>query len=330
MPKKSISPEASVILVASEGRRSILKVIERLQVQSVANKLEILIACHGIYAEELRSLSTSSFHGVRVIEADLSTSARARAAAIKEATADIVVFAEDHALPIGIQWAEDFIQSHQYPHAAVGPVIRNANPATVTSWANLVIEYGPWLHRREPGPAVTIAGHNSSYKREILIQYNDRLACMLESEWVLHLDLIGKGHTLWIDPKIQVEHINFSLVNRAVQLRFFGGWMFAASRAKTWTIAKRLFYAISFPAIATTRFLRLCRHFLNSPEASPHAWRCLPASFFYLLCDASGEAIGYTFGDLGKRPRLGQLEYHRWKNIIKSESDFFYQPPIEV
>jgi hypothetical protein len=312
-------PEASVILVASEGVQSIGKIMACLQSQSVSRRLEVLIAARADAVSELERIPWSDFHSVRVLEADLSTSARARVSAIMHATGPILLFCEDHAFPIGREWAERLIKAHRSPNAAVGPVVRNANPASTSSWANLLIEYGPWLHREEAGETATLPGHNSSYKREVLIGYAETLADMLEAEWVLQKDLRRKGHTFWIDPSIEVEHLNFSLFGSTIQLQFMEGWMFAATRSADWTWPRRLAYALSFPAIAIIRFVRLCRQFFSSPQAAPDAIRSLPACFFHLCVSAVGEGVGYAFGDLGRRSALARLEYSRWRNMQENE-----------
>lgn len=312
-------PAASVILVASEGVHSIVNVMRCLEAQSAAAQMEIVIACRKVDADALRRLPSTGFRGITVVEADLSTSARARAGAIQMAAAPVLLFAEDHAFPIGSHWAERMIEAHRSHYAGVGPVVRNANPSTATSWINLLIEYGPWLHRSKAEESDTLPGHNSSYKRELLISYGERLADMLEAEWVLQMDLRRKGHGFWIDPAIEVAHLNFSRTGTTVSLRFLGGWMFAASRAEGWSFGRRMLYALAFPAIAGVRFLRLCQQFITTPAAAPHALRSLPGSFFYLLVDAAGEGVGYLFGDLGMRPALSRLEYQRWRNVRQDE-----------
>ena len=49
--------------------------------------------------------------------------------------------------------------------------MRNANPKSAISWANLLIEYGPWLDPAPAGKASHLPGHNSSYKRDVLLGY---------------------------------------------------------------------------------------------------------------------------------------------------------------
>jgi hypothetical protein len=68
---------------------------------------------------------------------------------VRAASAPIVVFCEDHAFP-DPTWAEALIVAHRRPYAAVGPVVRNANPSTVISGADCLIGYGPWLEISQP------------------------------------------------------------------------------------------------------------------------------------------------------------------------------------
>ena len=63
-----------------------------------------------------------------------------------DAHAPIVALAEDHCFPEP-GWADALIRAHQGPWAVVGPVVRNANPATIVSWCDFVIGYGPWMER---------------------------------------------------------------------------------------------------------------------------------------------------------------------------------------
>ena len=94
---------------------------------------------------------------------------------MREASAPIVVFTEDHCFPEP-EWAAALLARHAEPWAAVGPVLRNANPETTVSWADLLIAYGPWLAPGVAGPKDHLPGHNSSYKTSVLREYGDRLA----------------------------------------------------------------------------------------------------------------------------------------------------------
>jgi len=314
-------PEATVVLVASEGVKSIARILSRLESQTASTRIEVIIAASASTVPELVRLPKVNFVNLRVVEADLSTSARARATGVTHASAPLVIFTEDHAFPKSKDWAALLISAHRLPHVAVGPVIRNANPATATSWASLVVEYGPWLDATQPIEMDYLPGHNSAYKRSALVAYGDDLANMLEAEWVLHRDLRARGETLWLDPSIEVEHVNYSTAGPALKLHVLEGWMFAASRSRSWSGQKRLIYAAAFPAIVLRRFYKVVQQLFQSPSSRPHAMRALPMSALLLLASGLGEGIGYTFGDGGYRSALARMEYYRWRNVLLEETN---------
>ena len=113
------------------------------------------------------------FSSVKVVPIDSAASvARANAAGIRAATSSVVALTEDHSFP-DPEWAENLIKAHEQPWAAVGPAVRNANPATAVSWADFFIGYGPWAEPISAGTVDFLPGHNSSYKRAVLLEYED-------------------------------------------------------------------------------------------------------------------------------------------------------------
>lgn len=311
--------EASLILIASEGTASIARLLGRLRRQTAAAKLEIVIAAEAPHVIEIGALSEPAFADLRVIEADLGTSARARAQAIFEARAPILILVEDHSFPVTDDWAERILLAHRNEYTGVGPAIHNANPATAISWANLIVEYGPFMNPKGAGETDFLPGHNSSYRRDALIAFGAGLVGMLEAEWVLQTKLRACGHRFWIDPSIAVAHLNYARFWPSFELQLLGGWMFAASRSEAWTVPRRLFYAALFPAIVLLRVHRATGQTLRAPKARANALRSLPMAALLLLASGLGEGIGYAFGDLGRRNALARMEYARWRNLLPNE-----------
>ena len=191
--------------------------------------------------------------------------------------------------------------------------------ALAFDWASLAVEYGPFLDCSVAGETDFLPGHNSSYKREALLQFGDSLADMLEAEWVMQVDLRARGFTFWLDPSIEVEHLNYSRSDRSLKLQFLSGWMFASSRSASWPIAKRAVYALSFPAIVLWRSIAVTGQILRAPSARPNALRSFPMIVFLLLASGVGEGIGYAFGACGQRNSLALMEFGRWRNLLVSE-----------
>ncbi|MEL6240621.1 MAG: glycosyltransferase [Pseudomonadota bacterium] len=318
-------PIASIVLVASSGATSIQKTLACLKAQTVAGKLEVVLSARPSAMDELNAIATTPFHSIKVVEADFTTSARARVPAIQSAQAEIIIFCEDHCFPTSADWAERMIDAHKGGHAAVGPRMTNANPETPSSWANLLIEYGPWVGVEQSGEVELLPGHNSSYKRDVLLSYGDALGDMLEVEWLLHRDLREKGRSLWIEADIASAHLNFSIMRNSIRLHLLEGWTFAASRAAKWSWPRRALYAVSFPAIFFVRAVRVSGMILGNPVSRGMVFPTFWMSYFFLAMSAAGEGLGYALGEQGSREALGGMEYDRWNNIVAKEKSLAFE-----
>jgi hypothetical protein len=124
--------------------------------------------------------------------------------------------------------------------------------------------YGPWMHPVKAGPAAFLPGHNSSYKKSVLLEYEYRLEDMMDSETALHLDLGRRGHRLYLEPEARAAHTNFALMSSWLPALYYAGRVFAASRAGGWGVGKRLLYSLGSPLIPMVRLWR-CMHELAKP-----------------------------------------------------------------
>jgi hypothetical protein len=319
-------PDLSVILAASGGYEAITHTVRHLARQSIANQIELIV----IATSEPIAIPpevASCFHSLQLASLGHAASvAEANATGVKLAQAAIVVFSEDHCFP-DPDWAESLLKAHQSSHAAVGPVFRNANPASLVSWCDFMIGYGPWMDPSPAGERPFLPGHNSSYKRDILLAYREKLPSMLESETVLHFELRLKGHTLWLDPNARVAHTNFSLLPVWTKVQYHCGRVFGGFRASRWPLSKRLFYAAASPLIPAIRLMR-CLKELHAPNRScPHRWTMLPLLTFGLILDGIGQMSGYLFGPGNSPALLATYEYNRIRFVTAEDRERFSQTP---
>jgi len=303
-------PTMSVVVITPDGYETISAVLRHVHAQSVREQLEIVVVAPAADALPLHVPTLSGFHAVRVVpfEAVASSTAAARATGVHAARAPIVAFVEDHCLPQQ-GWAAALIAAHGEPWAVVGPAIGNANPCNAVSWANLLIEYSPWLDPAAAGRVEHLPGHNSSYKRAILLDYGPALETMLETESILHWDLRAKGFDLLLEPAAVALHENFTTIAASTRLRFHGGRMFAAARARGWSLARRLAYAAAAPLIPLVRLRRILAQVRRRRSPALPA-RTFPALALLLACDAAGEMAGYLLGAGAEARRGGEFEFH--------------------
>src|SRR5262249_6640055 len=227
------TPAMSVIITTPDTCETIHNLVTALRAQTACDALELVIV--GPTAEGLRGLpDLREFCCWRVVAVrGARTVAHAKAAGIRHATAPVVVLTEDHSLP-DRSWAQALIAAHFQGWAAVGPAMDNGNPQSLISWADFLIGYGPWLDPPAAGEVSQLPGHNSAYKRTVLLNYGEQLEAMLGAETALHEDLRARGLRLYLEPAAKTFHINFTQPRRWVPYLCHSGRVFAAERARRW------------------------------------------------------------------------------------------------
>jgi len=307
------TPAISVVLVATNDYALIRSAVRNLARQHDV-PIELVIAGPHMLEDTI----TAQDHG------DLATFARwqhvvvpddtpfdeARAAAVRAAAAPLVAFTEDHSFPQP-GWASALVAAFNHGASVVGPVVENGNPRSIVSRANFLLEYGEWMPPGRRHGHSHLPGHNSAYRRDVLLALGDRLTSMIEAESVLHWELARDGHRLTQEPHAITRHVNFSRLWPSLALRYHLGRQFAARRASSWSATKRLAYAAAFPLIALVRVVRVALLGIRSPEL-PAVMAALPMVALMVTVSSIGEAVGNITRQTGSsRDYLSDIEHDR-------------------
>lgn len=325
---KLSAPAMSVILACTDHYASIRLTVQHLRAQTMQHELELVIVAPSVKTLNLDENDLADFWGYQVIEyPPMLSIARANAAGVRRARAGIVALAEDHCFPQA-QWAAALIERHREPWAAVGPVILNANPTSIVSWCDYLIGYGFWAEPMPAGEAAILPGHNSSYKRCVLLGYGDALEDMLESETVLHFDLRRKGQRLFLEPAARSAHLNIALLASWLPIQFHNGRVFGGSRARDWPLGKRLFYAAAAPLIPLVRLWRIARELLKPGRPHRLLAPLLPPLFVGLAYDGLGQMMGYLAGAGRSGDKLTRYEFRRIDHVTNKDRAALGLPPL--
>jgi hypothetical protein len=312
------TPELSVVLITPDTFDTLRRTIDCVVRQTVRERIELVIIAPESARIDVDAALVAPLAGVQVVRlTSLTPTGPARAAGIRAARAPIVAFGEEHCFPAPT-WAQALIDAHRGEYAAVGPAMHNANPDTIVSWADLLIGYGPWaapVAKHEPN---YLPGHNSSYKRAVLLEYGDRLATLMEAETVLMWDLRAKGHRLLLDPAAATSHMNFGFWSSWLPVMFLNGRAFADTRAKSWPAARRLAFVAASPAIPIVRLARTIGHARRLGRGASFLARIVPAMCVGLVADGIGQMAGYAFGAGNAHARMAEFEWHRMKHAPPS------------
>ncbi len=318
-------PEMSVVLLTPGTYATIRRTIGCLRAQTVRDRLEIVIVAPKAPVLGLDRGELADFFSVQVVEVDpILSGAAARAAGIRRATASVVALGEDHSFP-DPDWAATLIAAHRQPWAVVGPVVDNANPGTAISWANHLVEYGPWIEPAAPGPVEFLPGHNSAYKRDLLLDYGPELGAMLEAECLLHQDLRRRGYQVYLEPRARTRHLNYSKPFSWIPAHFHGSRLFAAARTRygRWGISKRLVYGGASVLIPLVR-LRRIQDQARKALGVGRFLRLLPIIGAVLLVSAAGEMAGYVSGPGRAMQALSRLEFQRPLHLSRTDQESLY------
>jgi GT2 family glycosyltransferase len=299
------------VLPALRGYSAIRSTLRYLAAQQRSDRFELVLVTPSVDALDVNKDEVRWCRHLRVVETRGMTSLGASfAAGARGATAPVVVFAEDHSFPQP-GWAQSLLERHREPWAAVGPVVEHGNPGGPVSDASYYIAYGRWVPPASPGEIDDLPGHNSSYKREVLLECGTALDELMEAETSLHASLRAKGHRLYLEPAARVRHHNAASMRSLLTEVFYYGRIFAAVRAREWSAVRRTVYAAGSVLIPFVRLRRALRDI--------HRSRCLSRSLLSvsavlaaaLVVGAAGEMLGYALGAGASRYRFWRLECDR-------------------
>ena len=318
--KSSSVPQLSVILVTPDQGQALSRTIRSLKNQTIADRLEIVIVAPSAEALALAPPEFVGFAALRMVSiGELHSVGAAYAAGIRAATAPVIVLGEDHSFPHA-DWAECLVTAHAQPWAAVGPQVCNANPDSSVATADYLIAYGPWSESAKSGEVEHLPGHNSSYKRELLLGYGDSLPSMLEAESVLHWQLRRSGHKLYLETAAKTAHVNISRLGSWASAQYHAGRMFAAFRARNeqWSLFRRAAFTLAGPLIPFVRLQRMLRQ-KNALPIHANLFSLLPALWFGLALDGVGQMAGYATGEGKSSEKTFYFEFHRERHLRKSD-----------
>lgn len=302
----------SIVIPTPDCYQTVRKAVGYLRAQTVRDRLELVFVVASEESLGLIPEEVADFHSYQVREVGpFSATGTTRAAGLRCASAPVVAFGEDHAFPEE-RWAEFLLEAHRGPYAAVGPALVNANPDT-GSWVSMLLDFGPWIEASGSGLVNRLPWHNTSYKRDILLNFQDRLAGFLEVEGPLHEELRRNGHQLYLEARARIHHVNISGGMACLRAQFHGGRRYAGVRWATdrarWI--RRLAYAGAaglLPLVRLRRAFREWKRIGRQPGLTP--------SVFFLLLAAAvvasfGECAGYLFGPGSSPEKFGVIEFHR-------------------
>ena len=303
------APGVSVIL-PTDSWATILPVCGSLAALECRSMLEVVIVAPSSALDGIDRTVLHQFREHRLVSMDpIIPLGDARAAGVRVATGSIVFIGETHSFPAAGMF-KALVDAHARGATMAVPAFENSNPDGAVSWAGFITGYASWTS----GSARVISSaptFNVSYRREFLIALGGQLErAMTEGE-----DMIGVlhegGHEIWFAPDARIGHANISSALPWLHQRYLAGRVIAANRSRSWSVARRMFYAAASPFIPA---VLLWRHKAGIRRTAGAAKRrgTLPMLVIGLVAQAAGELAGHLAGsDAATRDRYDDYEIRR-------------------
>ncbi len=292
------APALSVVLVVGDLRSRGEECLRTLLREESAGRIEVLLM--DVAAAPAPAIAGSGHPSVRAIPLPAYTPyASARAEGVRRARAPFVAFLEEHCR-VRPGWIDALLAAHAGPWAGVGGEVHNGNPDAPMSETIALMNYGPWLP-----PAIRdedaghLPGHNSSFRRERLLEFGEELELLLVSDINLHRRLRFAGERLLLDPAVKFEHINETGLASLSRGYFLWHRLYGWSRATVfrWAAWRRLLYVALAPAIPVYFLLRLLRQIRRRrPDLLSRFCRGVPLIWAAQMVSAIGQGFGLLFG----------------------------------
>jgi hypothetical protein len=301
------------VVLATDRFATVRPVISALRRQEARRQIELVLVAPPGGLADLDEAMVADFGGVRrVTVSSVLDLAAARAAGVRAATAPVVFLGETHTYA-ETGWAEALLRAFEQPWAAVVPEVGNANPTGAVSWAAYLSDYATWGPGRPAGEIRDPLIYNSAYRREVLLEFGDRLEQALEpcSE-MMKPALWDRGHRVWFEPSAKILHLNVGRFGGMLREKLFAGLLVAGHRARRWPLGRRLTYFLAtplVPAILVWRVLGVWRQ-TNARQRLP--WGTLPLIIVAAVAKGAGEMMGCWLG----APRIAvtgmnEIEVHK-------------------
>ena len=254
----SVAPALSVILVIGGQREREHLALQSLLEQSAIDRMEILL--YDLGPPDCPPLPGSDHPCVRLTRrTPQDLLGRARADGVRAAKAPVVCFMEEHC-EMQPGSAEAFIRVHEGPWAAVGGDFVNGNPNSMRSNQAFRMNYGIYLPpHRGRGPTYLVPGQNSSFKRDILLRYNEQLEMLLSADVVLQWKMRRDGHELFYEPAVKIAHRNENTIRSLCTGVFYWNWCFSHVRAEVfgWSSTRRIVRILLAPLLPWWRVAKI-------------------------------------------------------------------------
>lgn len=284
------------VVLATDNLARVERLLDSLKSQTIADRTEIvMVIASDPDPAELAKL-TAGLHSVQVLRVEtVSPLSVARAKGVRIARAPFLFIAETHAFP-DPDFSEKLVTALSGEWSVAVPGFRNSNPTSGLSWAGFLSDYGAWSDTLTSGETERPPSHDAAFRRDVLLEFGDRLEHALTFGDELYTTLRQRGHRSYFERSAGIQHVNIDKFAAFVSERYLSGVLIGGYRSERWSWAKRILYAGGSPLIPIVILSRITSGVREVGRKEKLPIGTMPAIVFGAVLKAIGEARGYLFG----------------------------------
>ena len=301
-------PALSVVIIVGARRERFERCLASVLSQPIVAQIEVLVIdC----AMENAPLPAGHDHpSVRLLRhGPRGSYGELRALGVQLVRGPLVAFIEEHVY-VSVGWAAALLRAFEGPWAGVGGEVLNANPGIGISDIVWIMNYDTLPPARR-GLTQVLPGHNSAYRRDLLIGLGTNLAGLMESEASLNWHLIARGYQLLIEPEVRFAHLNETDLLTICQGYYLWNRIFGATRVRLFAIGwpERLLRCLSVPIVPWWRVTRILARIARCrPDLLPTCLRAIPIMLIAQYSGVIGMAVGMVMGKGATAERFRNYE----------------------
>ncbi len=312
-------------VVATDSYATIEPLTRALAAQRQPERIELVaVVPRGSALEP--GAEADALGGFRTVAVDSLDELRdARSKGFEAAATPLVLLAETHCFPAE-GWLDAVLAAHEGGWAVVGPSFENANPRTALSWANFIDHYATFTLPASPGPRPSVAGHNSTLRREALLALGPELPRLLRDFPALHARLAGAGG-VYLEPRARMRHVHMSTWRGWLSEAWGGGRVNGASRSRPWPLWRRAGYAAATPLIVLIELARRLPRWRELGRRRTLPAGTLPSLVAGITVRCCGEAVAFLLGPSERSETLlARTEIHRLDYVCPADRRLLRAP----
>lgn len=305
-----MSPKLSLILTPTDDWNVHDLTISSVENQVLTEGVEFILVCSS--RKRLDLPEQWSRLPYRIVETGYPCLVHElRAIGVREASGEYVALIEDH-VHLSPDWTSQVLARLDEGWAAVSGSVQPGNDKTPLTEAMFLLTYAQWYRRSGEQINAPLSGHNTAYRRELLLKLDDletAMACPVIMQSVFR----RTGLPPLFTNEIKIRHWDPTTFRSSLHLLWALGKCLGTIRTEKWQAALRVAYSAAFPVVAAKHFSRGFLELLRLRKSGSADWNSLPWLIFWSALWGLAEAYGSLWPRSKYYDRLSELEVNRWR-----------------